>query len=99
MHETEILHGTGELGKSRSQKKRESSALQEMGEKLASLGPAKLEKYPLPPELKQAILTWKNSKKKNEAARRQMQYIGRLMREQDEELLVEIRLRLQEEML
>ena len=98
MRETEILYGTGELGKSRSQKKRESSALQEMGEKLAGLSPGKLEQYPLPPELRQAILTWKSSSKKNEAARRQMQYIGRLMREQDEELLEEIRLRLQEEM-
>ncbi|MDR1126438.1 MAG: DUF615 domain-containing protein [Deltaproteobacteria bacterium] len=97
MRETEILHGSGELGKSRSQKKRESSALQELGEKLAKLGPARLEKYPLPPELKQAILTWKNSNKKDEAARRQMQYIGRLMRERDEEWLEEIRLRLRED--
>lgn len=95
---TEILHGAGEPGKSRSQKKRDSNALQELGERLTALAPSRLEKYPLPPELKQAVLVWKNGKKKSEAARRQLQYIGRLMREQDEETLEEIRRRLRDDL-
>ena len=67
-------------GKSRSQKKRESSALQERGQDLASLSPAVLAKLPLAPELAEALAAWRGLKS-HEAKRRHMQYIGRLMRE------------------
>ena len=67
-------------GKSRSQKKRESSALQERGRELASLSPAVLGKLPLAPELAEALAAWRGLKS-HEAKRRHMQYIGRLMRE------------------
>ena len=70
-------------GKSRSQKKRESTALQHRGQELASLSPAVLSKLPLSPELAEALALWRGLKT-HEAKRRHMQYIGRLMREQDD---------------
>ncbi len=71
------------IGKSRSQKKRESSALQKHGEALAALSPAVWKKLPLSAELEEALAAWAGMKSW-EAKRRQMQYIGRLMRELDE---------------
>ena len=70
--------------KSRSQKKRESSALQEQGRFLAGLSPALWKKQPLSPDLDEALQAWR-SMKTFEAQRRHMHYIGRLMRELDEE--------------
>lgn len=69
-----------EYRKSRSQKKRESTALQKEGEELAALSPAALATLGLPPDLLEALLEWQGLKN-HEAARRQMQYVGRLMRE------------------
>lgn len=66
---------------SRSQKKRESTALQNMGEELAALSPSVLEKMPLTPNIREAILEWQHLSS-HESRRRQMQYIGRLMREE-----------------
>ena len=66
--------------KSRSQKKRESSALQELGAKLAKLPLRALEGFPLSPDLLQAFRDLK-AIRSNEARRRHFQYIGRLMRE------------------
>ena len=82
--QTQILYGQGELGKSRSQKKRESTALQNTGEELAALSPAQLAEFGLGEELREALLNLHRIKK-YEARRRQMQYIGRLMRELAEE--------------
>ncbi len=70
--------------KSRSQKKRESSALQKKGEELAALGPGTWKLLPLPELLAEALRELQGMKN-HEARRRQMQYIGRLMRETDEE--------------
>ena len=69
--------------KSRSQKKRDSSAMQKKGEELAALSPALQGKLPLSPELEEALAHWRGLKTW-EAKRRHMQYIGRLMRELDE---------------
>jgi ribosome-associated protein len=66
--------------KSRSQKKRESSALQSQGEILARLSAAQLAELALPDELKAAVKHFQTLTK-HEARRRQMQYLGRLMRE------------------
>jgi Uncharacterized protein conserved in bacteria len=71
-------------GKSRSRKKRESTALQQRGEELAALSPAVWKTLPLPPELAGALDDTR-SMKTHEARRRHMQYIGRLMRELEEE--------------
>lgn len=65
---------------SRSQKKRDSTALQRMGEELAALAPSVLETMPISPLLRQAVLEWQQMHSR-ESRRRQMQYIGRLMRE------------------
>ena len=70
--------------KSRSQKKRESAALQEQGRFLAALSPAVWETLPLSRELVEALRDWRGMRTR-EAKRRQMQYIGRLMRELDED--------------
>ena len=43
---------------SRSQKKRDSTALQRMGEELTTLGSSVLAKMPLTPNIREAILEW-----------------------------------------
>jgi len=68
--------------KSRSCKKRESTALQKRGEELAALGPGTWKALPLPEGLCEALYDI-GRMKSHEARRRQMQYIGRLMREAD----------------
>ena len=73
--------GTEELYISRSQKKRDSTALQTMGEELAGLSPAVLTSMPLTPNILAAIREWQKLTSR-EGRRRQMQFIGRLMREE-----------------
>lgn len=73
---------------SRSQRKRESSALQEVGEKLAALSPARQEVLPLPPDLRDALVEFRRISNR-EARRRHLQYIGRLMREAEAEGLLD----------
>lgn len=67
-------------GKSKSQKKRESKALQETGLRLAALSAADLARMPVPQELMDAISQLR-SIRSHEARRRQEQRIGSLMRE------------------
>lgn len=71
---------------SRSQKKRDSTALQKMGEELANLPLSRLKNLPLTTDLHAAFaeLARVNSK---EGRRRQLQYIGRLMREADSDAI------------
>ena len=70
--------------KSKSQIKREMHALQDLGERLVKLSPGQLEQVELPQELREAVLFARNLKK-HEARRRQLQYIGVLMRALDPE--------------
>lgn len=63
---------------SKSQKKREMGALQNLGEELANLSRDRLKKIDLPDNLRTALLDAQGFK--HEARRRQLQYIGRLMR-------------------
>lgn len=67
---------------SRSQKKRESSALQELGAELAKLPLRELDRLGISPALLGAFRDLGRISS-HEAKRRQMQYIGRLMREED----------------
>ena len=67
---------------SKSQMKREMLALQELGEKLVALSPDKLGQLELPEDLLTAVVQ-AQSIKKHGARRRQMQFIGRLMRNVD----------------
>lgn len=70
--------------KSKSQIKREMLALQALGERLAELSSDQIKKIELPLELRDALLICKTIGK-GEARRRQLQYIGALMRETDPE--------------
>lgn len=81
-------HAAGPREKSRSQKKRESTALQHRGEELAALSPVLLKQLPLSAELAEALAFWRGLQSR-EGRRRHLQYIGRLMREADnqEEIL------------
>lgn len=67
---------------SRSQKKRDSTALQVLGEELARLPLSRLKGLPLSPELDEALRLLARISD-NEGRRRQKQFIGRLMREVD----------------
>ncbi len=83
-------HDRGEQGSerpSRSQKKRESLALQEIGERLAALPKARLAGLPLPAALRAGLEDCALMGSRG-ARRRQLQYIGRLMREAQEEGLL-----------
>lgn len=68
--------------KSKSQVKREMHALQALGEELLTLNKEQLAKIPLPELLQKAIAEWHRLKAR-EAKRRQLQYIGKLMRSCD----------------
>lgn len=67
---------------SKSQIKREMIVLQKLGEALIKLSISQLEKLPLDTQLHNAIIEAR-SLTSHEAKRRQLQYIGRLMREVD----------------
>lgn len=67
---------------SKSQRKRDMLALQEMGETLVNLPAAQLAKMPLEPALAKAIHEARLLKSHG-AIRRQLQYIGKLMRQID----------------
>ncbi len=63
---------------SKTEMKRDMEELQKLGEELVELRPSALEKFPLSEDLADAI---KDAQRfKNEARRRQLQYIGKLMR-------------------
>ncbi|MCP4696569.1 MAG: DUF615 domain-containing protein [Gammaproteobacteria bacterium] len=67
---------------SKTRRKQESKALQKLGEALVELPADKLANPALPEGLRKAVLEAQGMKK-HEARRRQLQYIGRLMREID----------------
>ncbi len=71
-----------EAPKSRSQKKRESHALKDIGAELAKLTPGQVKKLPLNEDLQAALKEMAKITDK-EGRRRQGQYIGKLMRECD----------------
>jgi ribosome-associated protein len=69
---------------SKTRRKREMLELQGLGAALVALPEAQLARMALAPELLQAVLEAKRINS-HEARRRQLQYIGRLMREVDPE--------------
>ena len=69
---------------SRSQKKREVEELQKLGASLVELAPALLDALALPDALAAAVREAQRIRS-HEARRRQMQYIGKLMRSVDAE--------------
>ena len=68
---------------SKTEMKEDMEALQKLGEELVGLKPSSLEKFPLNDDLREAIANAQRFK--NEAKRRQLQYIGKLMRQVDPE--------------
>ncbi|WP_323845105.1 ribosome biogenesis factor YjgA [Microbulbifer magnicolonia] len=74
----------GELPKSKTRVKQEMHQLQDLGKQLTELSKAQLAEVPLDEDLREAIATLHRIKS-NEARRRQIQYIGRLMRSADSE--------------
>ena len=71
---------------SKSQRKREMQALQDLAEELVALGTDKLAELDLPARLLDAVLDAKRISKFG-ALRRQMQYLGRLMRNADSDVI------------
>ncbi len=71
-------------GVSKSQLKREAHSLTELGKRLVQLDKGSLAKIPLPDNLLDAINSAKNIRQHG-ALKRQLQYIGKLMRKTDPE--------------
>lgn len=69
---------------SRSARKRNAEALQRLGERLLALKPQQLQRFDLPPALREAILETQKLRSRSAHARAR-QYIGRLMRAVDPE--------------
>lgn len=69
---------------SKSQLKREAHSLTELGKKLVQMDKSLLAKIPLPDNLLEAINSAKNIRQHG-ALKRQLQYIGKLMRKTDPE--------------
>lgn len=72
-----------ELLKSKTQLKNESLALQKIGLTLVELGAAALAKIPMDDELSDAVLLARKINKKKDGYRRQLQFIGKLLRFRD----------------
>lgn len=79
----ESLDDFGEVRPSKTQRKREVEALQALGAGLVKLTKKQLAGLELPLELLKAVQAAQQMPQ-HEARRRQLQYIGRVMREVDE---------------
>ncbi|MDA8781832.1 DUF615 domain-containing protein [Porticoccaceae bacterium] len=73
-------------GPSKSQLKRDSQALQNMGGLLVDMPEGKLQKFDLPDNLREAIYEARRLKSR-EAKRRHLQYIGKIMRTIDTDII------------
>lgn len=76
-----------EFVKSRTQIKKEMEALQAIGKQLTEMKAEQLKEVPMGDELRKAIDLYRNNITQREARRRQMQYIGKLMRAEDAEAI------------
>jgi ribosome-associated protein len=79
-----MQHDDRDLAESKTKRKKDMLALQDLGKALVELAPAHFESFTLPDPLKAAV-TEARRLKTHEAKRRQLQYIGRLMRDVDPE--------------
>lgn len=69
--------------KSKTQLKNEMNERQKLGQTLVGLGDAALAKIPMDEELAEAIALARRINKKKDGYRRQLQFIGKLMRSRD----------------
>lgn len=65
---------------SKTRRKHAMEELQSLGEELAALPADRLKKIDIPEDLREAVAMVQRMTRQDEARRRQMQYIGRLMR-------------------
>lgn len=79
---------------SKSQRKREAHALQDLGERLVQLDREQLARMPLSDELRDAISLARSIRQRG-GRKRQMQYIGKLMRSVDAEPIRDALLRIE----
>jgi ribosome-associated protein len=84
--ENNDFHDDEEFIVSKSQIKREMTALQDLGKKLIELKDPQLKKMPISDDLMKAVLESRNITQR-EATRRHLQYIGKLMRDEDAEAI------------
>lgn len=75
---------------SKSQMKREMTALQELGEELVEQPKDRVKRVPMPEDVRDAILECQKIRD-HEGRRRQMQYVGRKMRTLEEDEIAAIR--------
>lgn len=75
---------------SKSQRKRDAHVLQALGAQLVELSPTRLARMDLPDGLREAVLA-AHGMRSHGARARQMQYIGRLMRQLDPAVLRMVR--------
>jgi ribosome-associated protein len=73
----------GEAALSKTRLKQQSHDLQKLGMALAELSDARLQRLELPERLFDALLQYRNTRT-HEGRRRQLQYVGKLMREVDD---------------
>lgn len=73
---------------SKTRRKKQMKALQDAGASLVKLSPEQLARLDLPEALREAVLACKRFTK-HEAIRRQMQYIGKVMRDVDSGPIIE----------
>lgn len=71
--------------KSKTQIKQEMLALQKLGQELVNLGEAALKKMPMDDELEDAVMLARRINRKKDGFRRQLQFIGKLLRTRDVE--------------
>lgn len=74
-----------DLGPSKTQLKREAEAMHQLGTKLVKMGKNSLKQLPLDQELLDAIKLAQRVENKREGFRRQLQFIGKLLRGRDVE--------------
>jgi ribosome-associated protein len=83
-----VLTPDGDDAPSKTRLKQQSHDLQKLGMALADLSDARLAKLDLPERLLDALLQYRNTRT-HEGRRRQLQYVGKLMRGADEAALRE----------
>ncbi len=82
MHDENMYEENDEIAKSKSQVKREMQHLRDLGEELVDLPLVSLKKFGFAESLHDSIILAQGLKR--EALRRQIQHIGKLLREEDD---------------
>ena len=73
-------HEDEPVAPSKTQRKQQMEELQTLGEELVALSADRIKKIDIPDDLRDAVREAQRMTKRDEAKRRQMQYIGKLMR-------------------